>query len=91
MAEVLGIFAIMTKEMKQGRASKLIPGSTSLVADRGSVKYGLKKCLKKLTGRRNIEDALSRIDRLTRCWTSMMPSVMIRFGHTPVCSGVGIH
>ena len=82
MVEVLGIFGIMTKEIKQGRTSKLIPGGTFLVADREAEKYYVNKYLKKLTGRRDIEDALSRLDRLTRCWTLMMPSVMIRYGHT---------
>ncbi|KAH9059671.1 hypothetical protein EDB87DRAFT_754228 [Lactarius vividus] len=45
MVEVLGIFAVVTKEMKQGRA---------------------KKYLKKLVGRTDIEDALTRLDKLTQ-------------------------
>jgi len=45
MVEVLNIFAIATKEMKQGRA---------------------KKFLKKLVGKKDIEDALKRLDRLTQ-------------------------
>jgi hypothetical protein len=54
-------FAIVTKEMKQGRASESIPDDTfpSLIED--SEKY-----LKKLIGRRDIEDALGRLDRLTQ-------------------------
>ncbi|KAN0129963.1 hypothetical protein V8E53_012218 [Lactarius tabidus] len=45
MVEVLNIFAIATKEIKQGRT---------------------KKFLKKLVGRKDIEDALKRLDRLTQ-------------------------
>lgn len=45
MVEVLSIFAIATKEIKQGRA---------------------KKYLKKLAGRRDIDDALQRLDKLTQ-------------------------
>ncbi|KAH9001953.1 hypothetical protein EDB83DRAFT_854510 [Lactarius deliciosus] len=45
MVEVLGIFGIVTKEMKQGRT---------------------KRYLKKLIGRRDVEDALVRLDRLTQ-------------------------
>jgi len=61
MVEVLGIFAIVTKEMKQGWASESIHGATLPVADKDSEKY-----LKKLVGRRDIEDALSRLDRLAQ-------------------------
>ncbi|KAH9173577.1 hypothetical protein EDB89DRAFT_706276 [Lactarius sanguifluus] len=45
MVEVLSIFAIATKEIKQGRARKFV---------------------KKLAGRRDIENALERLDRLTQ-------------------------
>ena len=61
MVEVLGIFAIVTKEMKQGRASESITADILPVADRESEKY-----LKKLIGRRDLEDALNRLDRLTQ-------------------------
>ena len=61
MVEVLGIFGIVTKEMKQGRASELIYDDILCIADRNSEKY-----LKKLIGRRDIEDALGRLDRLTQ-------------------------
>jgi hypothetical protein len=65
MVEVLGIFAIMTKEIKLGRASESIPDDMSPAADRDSDKY-LDKSFKKLAGRKDIEDALSRLDRLTQ-------------------------
>ncbi|KAH9060142.1 hypothetical protein EDB87DRAFT_1831568 [Lactarius vividus] len=45
MIEVLNIFAIATKEMKQGRA---------------------KKYLKRLMGRKDMDDALKRLDKLTQ-------------------------
>ena len=61
MVEVLGIFAIVTKGMKQGRASKSIPDGMLPVADRGPEKY-----IKRLIGRRDVEDALERLDRLTQ-------------------------
>ncbi|KAN0138119.1 Ankyrin repeat-containing domain protein [Lactarius tabidus] len=60
MVEVLGIFAIMTKEMKQGRT---------------------KKYLKKLIGRRDIEDALSRLDRLTQEEARMATAQVLKVAH----------
>ena len=61
MVEVLGIFAILTKEIKQGRASEPPSDSSSPLADRNPEKY-----LKKLLGRTDIEDALGRLDKLTQ-------------------------
>jgi hypothetical protein len=66
MVEVLGIFAMVTKEIKQGRASESIRDGTFLVANKRSEKF-----LKKLIGRRDIEDALSRLDKLTQEETQM--------------------
>ncbi|KAI9435615.1 hypothetical protein BJY52DRAFT_1218172 [Lactarius psammicola] len=60
MVEVLGIFGIVTKEMKQGRA---------------------KKYLKKLVGRRDIEDALSRLDRLTQQEVQMAIVEVLKVAH----------
>ena len=65
MVEVLEIFAIMTKEIKQGRASASIPDHMFRVADRDSERH-LKMFFNKLIGRKGIEDALSKLDRLTR-------------------------
>jgi hypothetical protein len=63
MVEVLCILSIATKELKQSRASELIPGGVNCP-------YRLTGCLgkyvKKLVGRTDIEDALSRLDRLTQ-------------------------
>ena len=50
MVEVLGIFAIVTKEMKQGRANELIHDDALRIADTNSEKY-----LNKLVRRRDIE------------------------------------
>jgi len=61
MVEVLGIFGTVTKEIKQNSASTLIPNHAFLIAYRHSEKY-----LKRLIGRRDVEDALSRLDKLTR-------------------------
>ncbi|KAH8997779.1 hypothetical protein EDB86DRAFT_2913069 [Lactarius hatsudake] len=63
MVEVLGIFGIVTKEMKQGRA---------------------KKYLKKLVGRRDIEDALGRLDRLTQQEAQMAIVEVLKVAHNAV-------
>ncbi|KAH8986856.1 hypothetical protein EDB92DRAFT_1218628 [Lactarius akahatsu] len=60
MVEVLGIFGIVTKEMKQGRA---------------------KKYLRKLVGRRDIEDALGRLDRLTQQEVQMAVAQVLKVTH----------
>ncbi|KAH9022094.1 hypothetical protein EDB83DRAFT_89710 [Lactarius deliciosus] len=60
MAEVLGIFGIVTKEMKQGRT---------------------KKYLKKLIGRRDVEDALVRLDRLTQQEVQMAIVQVLKVAH----------
>ncbi|KAH9021175.1 hypothetical protein EDB84DRAFT_547938 [Lactarius hengduanensis] len=60
MTEVLNIFAIATKEMKQGRA---------------------KKFLKKLIGRKDIEEALKRLDRLTQEEARMATAQILNLTH----------
>ncbi|KAI9432209.1 hypothetical protein H4582DRAFT_1777559, partial [Lactarius indigo] len=57
MVEVLSIFGIATKEIRQGRA---------------------KKFFKKLAGRRDIEDALQRLDRLTQEEARMATAQVLR-------------
>jgi hypothetical protein len=65
MIEVLGVFAVLMKEMEQGRASESIPDDTYSVTDRDLEKYG-KKFLKALIGRNDrVKAALSRMDELT--------------------------
>ena len=50
MVDVLGIFAIVTKELKQGRASGSIANNTFPVTDKDSEKF-----LNRLIGRRGLE------------------------------------
>ncbi|KAN0128615.1 hypothetical protein V8E53_013534 [Lactarius tabidus] len=57
MVEVLNIFAITTKEMRQGRT---------------------KKYLKKLIGKKEIEDALKRLDKLTQEEARMAAAEILR-------------
>ena len=65
MVELLEIFAIMTTEIKQGQASELAHDYMLAVVDRGS-EMSLENFFKKLIGRKGIDDALNRLDRLTR-------------------------
>ncbi|KAH9010035.1 hypothetical protein EDB84DRAFT_1280103 [Lactarius hengduanensis] len=60
MVEVLGIFGIVTKEMKQGRT---------------------RRYLKKLIGRRDVEDALVRLDRLTQQEVQMAIVQVLKISH----------
>ncbi|KAH9031128.1 hypothetical protein EDB85DRAFT_1383471 [Lactarius pseudohatsudake] len=60
MIEVLNIFAIATKEMKQSRA---------------------KKYLKKLIGKKEMEDALKRLDKLTQEEARMAAAEILRLTH----------
>ncbi|KAH9037518.1 hypothetical protein EDB85DRAFT_609966 [Lactarius pseudohatsudake] len=60
MVEVLSIFAIATKEIRQGRAKKFV---------------------KKLVGRRDIEDALQKLDRLTQEEARMATAEVLRLTH----------
>jgi hypothetical protein len=62
MTEMLSILAIATRDIKQGGGSELIPrGRPNLVAYPFSEKF-----LKRLVGKRDIEDALGRLDKLTQ-------------------------
>ena len=76
MVEVLGIFGIVTKEMKQGRASEFTSDATLTITDRTSEKF-----VKKLIGRRDIEDALSRLDRLTQEEARMATAQVLKVAH----------
>ena len=66
--EVLGIFAILTKEIKDGKKRKsqsiIDRTSRSSVADKDAVRY-LKNYLKSLIGRADISGTLKKLDRLT--------------------------
>ena len=62
MAEVLSILAIATRDIKEGRGSELIPRERSnLVAYSFSEKF-----VKRLMGKRDIEDALGQLDKFTQ-------------------------
>ena len=76
MVEVLGIFGIVTKEMKQGRASESISDDILPVANRDLEKY-----LKRLIGRRDLEDALIRLDRLTQEEAWMATAQVLKVAH----------
>jgi uncharacterized protein (DUF2164 family) len=61
MVEVLHILAIVTKEVKQGRASESILGYRSTPST-----YRLPEMfVKKLVGRKDVEDALQRLEKVT--------------------------
>ncbi|KAF8264934.1 hypothetical protein EI94DRAFT_1702879 [Lactarius quietus] len=76
MVQVLELFAIVTKEMGQGRASESNPDDTFPVAERDLEKY-----LKKLIGRKDIEDALDRMDRLTQEEARMATAQVLKLAH----------
>ena len=61
MVEVLSILGIVTKEIEQGRISMYF-----LVAISPKIDLYTEKYLKKLVGRKDIEDALLRLDKLTQ-------------------------
>ncbi len=77
MMEVLTVFGIATKEIKQGRGSEFlsrcISNSTELLPER---------LLKKLAGRTDIEDALERLDRLTQEEAQMVLAEVLTITHT---------
>ncbi len=75
MVEVLSIFAIATKEIKQGRASTLFPSYTLISFFIG---FYSEKYLKRLVGRRDIEDALQRLDKLTQEEARMATAEVLR-------------
>ena len=61
MVEILSILGIATKEIKQGRASELIPRVQLILT------YDcLEEYVKKLLGKNEIEDSLKRLDTLTQ-------------------------
>ena len=61
MAQLLSILALSTKLMKEGRISELIDLLCTFLTE-----YAIEKFLKRLIGRTDVEDALSRLDSLTK-------------------------
>lgn len=60
MAQVLSVLALSTKVMKQKRISVSILSIHPVLAD-----YDTEQIMKRLVGRRDVEDALQRLDTLT--------------------------
>jgi cell division protein FtsI/penicillin-binding protein 2 len=61
MAELLSILAISTREIADRKMSELIHSLSPFLADHGSETF-----LKRLVGKTGIEDALERLDTLTK-------------------------
>ena len=61
MAQVLSVLALSTKEMKEMRFSGFICSISSSLVD-----YGTEKFVKRIAGRTDVEDALQRLDVLTK-------------------------
>jgi hypothetical protein len=61
MAQILSILALSTKTMKERRTSELIHDLCPLLVD-----YDSEKFLKRLIGRTDVEDAVLRLDSLTK-------------------------
>ena len=60
-AQILSIIALSTTAMTERRTSELVHGLCSFLAD-----YDPEKFLKRLIGRTDVEDALLRLDSLTK-------------------------
>jgi hypothetical protein len=77
MAEVLSILAIATREIKESRGSESIPrGRLNLV-----IYFFPETFLKKLVGKRGIEDALGRLDKLTQDEVQMAVAQNLKTTH----------
>lgn len=61
MVEVLMVFGIATKEIKERRSSESVSST-----NHSWLTFSLEKFLKKLLGRNDIEDALKKLDTLTQ-------------------------
>jgi hypothetical protein len=61
MAQLLSILARSTKAMTAGRISMFFDSLCPCLAENGS-----EKAMKRLAGKTDVEDALSRLDMLTR-------------------------
>ena len=78
MVEVLNIFAIATKEIRQGRTSELSRCLHSLSVALISLS---EKYLKKLLGNTDIEDALKKLDKLTQEEARMATAQLLKITH----------
>ena len=73
MVEVLSILGIVTKEVGQGRTSMSFPIDISPEIDCHIEAY-----LKKLIGRKDVEDALQRLDQMTQEEARMAAAELLR-------------
>ena len=88
MAEVLSILGIVTKEVGQGRTGMFFPIQVDITPtiDLYAVTY-----LKKLVGRKDVEDALQRLEQLTQeeCRMAAVETLMIARGIDDKVQAVG--
>ena len=77
MVEVLNIFAISTKEIKQGRTSTSVAGGYLIIFSSFLEKYFMR-----LAGRTELEDALKRLDRLTQEEARMAAAQLLKITHS---------
>ena len=76
MVEVLSVLALATKQIKQGRFSKLIVAEKVVVVERLAEKFA-----KKLLGESEIEAVLQRLSRLTDEEARMTVAQMLQVVH----------
>jgi hypothetical protein len=76
MAQVLSVLALSTKEMKERRISGSFRSMSSFVSD-----YGAEKFMKRLVGKKDVEDALERLDMLTKEENLMTAASNLEFTH----------
>ena len=76
MAQLLSILALSFKVMTEKRLSMYIELLSPSLAD-----YGSEAFLKKLIGRTEVEDALSRLDKLTKEECSMVMARNLEIAH----------
>ena len=77
MAEVLSIFGIAMKVIKQGRMSMYLLHKYVVLTERWSQKFA-----KKLVRRTEVEDALKRLDKLTQDEVRMATAQNLKITHT---------
>ena len=86
MTEILDVFAIATKEMRQSRASGLLSAMYHhFIANLCPEKY-----LKKLLGKKEMEGALKRLDRLTQEEARMAAAEILKLTHIVVNGAYGV-
>jgi hypothetical protein len=76
LAQVLSVLAFSTKAMKRGRISVFIRSKYSFLADCSTERF-----LKRLLGKTDVEDALQRLDMLTKEENLMMAARTLGVTH----------